>query len=300
MKKSIALVAMAFGVSTAFAQLSTRENDDNVIRYGARPKAGDMAFVLGTSFSGIVGNDSTQGMAKLFSGNSLKSGNLLTYKFYKTDDLVIRAGIRLQNKNLTQKGTAADSSAVYTPGSTTTTTNSPFPLTSGAVGFSEYKSKTVERMWEIVPGVEKHFLASNIFDAYVGADLYLGFGSDKTISNVDYKNGNKTYITRKTNTTNVGIGLVSGFNVFLAHLPVSLGLEYGWNAKWTFGGVTKVNEESVVNGSTAGTYSVKYREDSSTGTFSNNAKYSKLKRREFNADSNQDVRIVLHIYFARK
>lgn len=297
MKKSIALVAMAFGVSTAFAQLSTRENDDNVIRYGARPKAGDMAFVLGTSFGDIAGNDSTKGAAKLFSGNSLKSGNILTYKFYKTDDMVIRAGIRLQNKNLLTKGTGLDSAAYYNPNTVTTTTNSAF---SSMAGFSDVKSKTVERMWEIVPGVEKHFLASNIFDAYVGADLYLGFGSDKEIKNINYKNGNKDFVTKKTNTTNVGLGLVSGFNVFLGHLPVSLGLEYGWNAKWTFGGVTKVTEDHVVTGSTAGTYSVKYKEDGSSTSNSKDARYSKLKKREFNADSNQDVRVVLHIYFARK
>lgn len=297
MKKTSAILAMVFGVSSAFAQLSTRENDDNIIKYGARPKAGDMTFVLGTSFSGILGNDSTDGMARLFSGNSLKAGNLLTYKYYHTDDLVIRFGIRLKNQNLTYKGQALDSASYYNPN--TVTTNTTMPNGVSMTNFSEVKAKTVERMWEIVPGVEKHFLNSNIFDAYVGADLYLGFGADKSISNVDYRNGNKTYITKKTPTTNVGLGIVTGFNIFLAHLPVSVGLEYGWNAKWTFGGVTKVNEERVVNGSTGGTYSVKYTEDSSSGSISSNANYSKLKKREFNADSNQDVRLVLNIYFGK-
>lgn len=286
MKKSIALVAMAFGVTSAFAQLSTRENDDNVIKYGARPKAGDMAFVLGTSLA----NDS--GMtAKLFSGNALKSGNILTYKYYKTDDIVIRAGVRFMNKNLTVKGNSADSSAVYQPWGSNTGVYD---------GFSEVKDKTVERMYEIVPGVEKHFLASNIFDAYIGADLYLGLGSDKSFKQYDYLNGDKNYVTKKTNTTNVGLGLVSGFNVFLGHLPVSLGLEYGWNAKWTFGGVTKV-KESRVDAASSTNYDVTYKqEDPSNAVGATTAKYSKLKRREFNADSNQDVRIVLHIYFARK
>lgn len=297
MKKSIALLAMAFGVSSAFAQLSTRENDDNVIKYGARPKAGDMSFVLGTSFGAIAGNDSTSGMAKLFTGNSLRSGDILTYKYYHTDDIAIRFGVRLQNKNVAFKGSALDSASYYNPN--TVTTNTTMPNGVSMTNFSEVKAKTVERMWEIVPGVEKHFLSSNIFDAYVGADLYLGFGADKSISNVDYRNGNKTYITRKTPTTNVGLGVVTGFNVFLAHLPVSIGLEYGWNAKWTFGGVTKVNEERVVTGSTAGTYSVKYTEDSSAGSISSNANYSKLSKREFNADSNQDVRLLLNIYFGK-
>lgn len=285
MKKSVLMIAMAFGVSTAFAQLSTRENDETVIKYGARPKAGDMAFVLGTSLA----NDS--GMtAKLFSGNALQSGNILTYKFYKTDDIVIRAGIRFMNKNLTVKGTAADSSAIYAP------YTSP---TGVYANFSDVKVKTVERMYEIVPGIEKHFVAANIFDAYVGADLYLGFGSDKSINNYTYKNGDKDFTNKKTNTTNVGIGLVSGFNVFLGHLPVSIGLEYGWNAKWTFGGVTKVKQE-YVDGATSTSYSVTYKEEqASNAVGTTTAKYSKLKRREFNANTNQDVRVVLHIYFAR-
>jgi hypothetical protein len=285
MKKSALMIAMVFGVTSAFAQLSTRENDETVIKYGARPKAGDMAFVLGTSLA----NDS--GMtAKLFSGNALQSGNILTYKYYKSDDIVIRAGIRFMNKNLTVKGTGADSTAQYNPNL------NPAPYNN----LSEVKAKTVERMYEIVPGIEKHFVAANIFDAYVGADLYLGFGSDKSINNYTYKNGDKNFTNRKTNTTNVGLGVITGFNVFLGHLPMSIGLEYGWNAKWTFGGVTKVKEEVQIAGNTAGSYTATYKEEqASNAVGATSAKYSKLKRREFNANTNQDVRIVLHIYFAR-
>lgn len=281
MKKSVLVIALAFGVSSAFAQLSTRENDQTTIKYGARPQAGDMAFVFGTTLV------SDSGMtAHLFSGNALKSGNILTYKYYKDDDLVIRAGIRLKNQNLAVKGTAADSSAFYNP-------NTPLPP---YANLKEVKHKDVSRMWEIVPGIEKHFLTNNIFDAYIGADLYLGFGSDKTIRNYSYRNGDKSFVTRKTNTTNVGLGFVSGFNIFIAHLPISLGLEYGWNAKWTFGGVTKVkSEQQVGSTSNSGTW----KEDQSSTSASTTAKYSKLKRREFNADTNQDVRIVLHIYFGK-
>jgi hypothetical protein len=283
MKKSVLMIAMAFGVSTAFAQLSTRENDETVVRYGARPKAGDMAFVLGTA----IANDSGM-VAKLFSGNALQSGNILTYKYYATDDIVIRAGLRFMNQNLTVKGTGLDSSAQYDP-------NQPANLPPYA-DLSDMKTKTVNRMYEIVPGVEKHFLASNIFDAYIGADLYLGFGSEKSTDNFNYRSGDKSLIQRKTNTTNVGLGLVSGFNVFIGNLPVSLGLEYGWNAKWTFGGLTKTKEDVTV-GTTS--YTQEYKQDNSATTGSADAKYSKLKRREFNANTNQDVRVVLHIYFGK-
>ncbi|MCW3072830.1 MAG: hypothetical protein JWO44_2720 [Bacteroidetes bacterium] len=279
MKKSVLLIALAFGVSNVFAQLSTRENDASVEKIGARPKAGDMAFVFGMPIS------SDSGKAKLFDGNALKSGNVLTYKWYKTDDMVIRFGFRLMNENLTVKGTGLDSSAQYNPNLVTP----PF------AGVKDVKRKEKKRMYEIVPGVEKHFLASNIFDAYAGADLYLGFGRDMTTSNFDYINGDHSYTTTKTPTTDLGLGLVTGFNVFIAHLPVSLGLEYGWNAKWTFGGIDKVKTDVK-----AGTlsYTEEYKQDNST-TSESTAKYSKLKRREFNAETNQDVRIVLHIYFGK-
>jgi hypothetical protein len=280
MKKSVLLIALAFGVSNVFAQLSTRENDASVEKIGARPKAGDMAF----SYAIPLSNDS--GKAHLFNGNALQAGNLLTYKYYNTDDLVIRFGFRIMNENMTVKGTGLDSSATYNPNSATG---------AGYAGVKTVKRKEVKRMWEFAPGVEKHFLASNIFDAYAGADLYLGFGADKSTSNFDYINGDKSYTTTKTPTTDVGLGLITGFNVFVAHLPISVGLEYGWSAKWTFGGISKVKTESVTGALSS---SEDYKVDNSASSESN-AHYSKLKKREFNAETNQDVRIAIHIYFGK-
>lgn len=277
-KKVTAFAAMALCVSSAFAQLTTRVNDSTVVKYGARPKAGDMAFVLGTDLA------SGGALAQLFSGNSLKSGDILMYKNYLSDNLVFRGGIRLHNQNSTFKGTGLDSAGHYDPNT----------VMGGMANFSEIQTKTVNRLWEIVPGIEKHFLGSNFFDAYMGGDLYLGFGSDKTTTNIDYRNGDKHYVTRKTNATSVGLGFVSGFNVFLGHLPASIGLEYGLSAKWLFGGATRVKEDHVVAGSTNLTYSADYKEDGVT-----NAKYSKLSARDFNMDSNQNVRLVLHIYFSK-
>lgn len=279
MKKSVLLIALAFGVSNVFAQLSTRENDASVEKIGARPKAGDMAFVYAIPLS----NDS--GKASLFKGNALQAGNLLTYKYYKSDDLVIRFGFRLMNENVSVKGTALDSLGQYNASPT-----APYDNT------ATVKTKQKKRMYEIVPGVEKHFLSSNIFDAYAGADLYLGFGRDMTQTDIDYTGGDKNYRTVKTPTTNVGVGFITGFNVFVAHLPVSIGLEYGWNAKWTFGGIDKINSDVTAG---TNTYSAEWREDNSSTSTTTGIKYSKLKRREFNAETNQDVRIVLHIYFGK-
>jgi hypothetical protein len=279
MKKSVLLIALAFGVSNVFAQLSTRENDASVEKIGARPKAGDMAFVYAIPLT------SDSGKAHLYTANALKAGNLLTYKYYKTDDMVIRFSFRIMNENVTVKGTGLDSSAQYDPSAIAGSYNN----------LKTVKRKETKRMWEFAPGVEKHFLASNIFDAYAGADLYLGFGRDMSVSNYDYISGDKNYMTTKTPTTDVGVGLITGFNVFVAHLPVSIGLEYGWNAKWTFGGVDKVKTD-VISGTVS--YTEEYRQDNSASSESS-AKYSKLKKREFNAETNQDVRVAVHIYFGK-
>jgi hypothetical protein len=44
----------------------------------------------------------------------------------------------------------------------------------------------------IVPGIEKHFSNSNIFDVYTGADLFLGFGKDKEVSSTTNRDGETT------------------------------------------------------------------------------------------------------------
>ncbi len=289
MKKTILLVAMALGFSSSYAQLTTRENDNSVEKLGARPVAGDMGFTLSLSLG-----DSSAG---LYGGNLLKLGNVLTYKYYLADDMVIRAGLRLKNENTATKGTVVDSSALYQYGQV---------LTPGST--KEIKKKTVNRMWEIVPGIEKHFSASNFFDAYVGADLYLGLGKDQTIDDRDALNGDFEHFKATTNTRSVGLGLITGMNIFIAHLPISIGLEYGWSAKWTFGGNTKVKyEDQSTSGTTVTSRDIEYVTDNATAiddathatTVTAKDKYSKLKSRKFSADSNQDVRVVLNIYFGK-
>jgi transcription elongation factor GreA-like protein len=74
-------------------------------------------------------------------------------------------------------------------------------------------------------------------------------------------------------------------------LPVSLGLEYGLNLKWSFEGKTKIKQEQKVGGtSTTQEY---YTSDRVAGNF------SKLHQREFGMDTNNNVRILLNVYFGK-
>lgn len=251
-----------------FAQLSTRENDAIKTKLGARPTAGNMALNFGIDLN-------NGGTASLFQGNALAAGDLLTFKYYLADDLAIRSGLRLQQTSSKSKGDAFE------------------PTAPGDVKNNNFVESS--REYVLVPGIEKHFSNSNIFDVYAGADLYLGFGKDKTIIDVDYNNGDYVYYTGSTSTSIYGLGGVVGFNVFVAHLPVSVGLEYGWNAKWIMGGKTKVKDEFKAGGTSESTEY--YTQSNNPFGNPDNLEYEKLSKKEFGMDTNQNVRLVLNIYF---
>ena len=64
---------------------------------------------------------------------------------------------------------------------------------------------------------------------------------------------------------------------------------------WTFGGKTRVSETSNVGGTTTEAEWVEQESDF-TGA-PDTHQYSKLSRREFNMNTNQMIRLNLHIYF---
>ncbi len=281
MKKILLFTALvALTVSQSFGQLSTRENYDVNLRLGTRPQAGDAAlqFVL------PIGGD---GSAHLFRGNSLLANDFLTYKYYHTDDVVIRGGLRWSVESGKFSGDAADSSAT-----------NPIPQ----ANLKTLDQKFVNRDFSIAAGLEKHFTNSNIFDVYAGAEVLIGLGKDKTRENYDFFNGNQNYTTTTTNTRVLGFGLITGFNVFIAELPLSVGLEYGLTGKWLFGGKTKVEfEQRAGSASASGEYYM--QTEDAFGNPDNNSlggarQYSDLSRRTFNMNTNHNVRLSINIYFS--
>ena len=83
-----------------------------------------------------------------------------------------------------------------------------------------------------------------------------------------------------------------GFNIFIAQLPVSLGLEYGLNAKWTNEGKSKIKVETRTGGTTD---TQEYFVTSSAPL----THYSKLSVSEVGIETNSNVRVVLNIYFGK-
>jgi hypothetical protein len=260
-------------INYSYAQLSTRENDANVVLLGARPAAGDFALTFAYHIK-----DNKDTLSTLYGGNGLSAGDLLTFKYYLNDDLAIRFGFNLYRKSIHSEGSIINPDTL------------PGTLVSN-------KYKTSSRLYEFVPGIEKHFSASNIFDVYAAGDLYLGFGRDVKINNESYSKGDYMESTATTPTTVVGLGGVVGVNIFIAQMPISVGLEYGWSAKWKFGGKTEVKANSKIgNISSSQTY---YTEKYDGLGNADNNEYSSLKRGEAYMNSNSSLRVVLNIYFGK-
>lgn len=286
MKRLILLIAVSLLMQDTFAQLSSRENNDFTPKLGTRPSAGDAVLQFAFPVVDLSGDDE----AGLYSGTAFTPGEMLTFKYYKTDETVFRAGLRLAANNMRMNGTAADSSE--------SNTITDFDI-------SENKKIMTSREYNFAGGVERHFTNNNILDVYAGGEALLGLGRDRTVSEETYGNGDIVNRSASTRTSVFGLGGVVGFNVFIAELPISLGVEYGLSAKWVFGGKTKVTEEIDLTG--GADYTAEYTTQDADGfgnadldSFGNNRQYSDLSRRAFNMDTNNSVRINLNIYFGTK
>lgn len=292
MKKTLLVMTLlAMGVTSVSAQgLSTRENEAIVAKLGARPVAGDAALNFVIPLVGLNANDGTQ--AGLFNGNLLGSGDLLTFKYYHTDNFVLRAGIRLYADNDRLNGETLNDEA--------------YGVEWADGDISNLEVINQDRSYVLALGFEHHFSNSNIFDVYTGADLLLGFNKMRTTEEMEYAVIDGTLdnittrdlMTEQTNSTVVGLGWVVGWNTFIAQLPISVGIEYGLSLKWVLGGKTKVTEERDIDNVTDGApqpYAVEYyTDDSQPGLL-----FTDLSRRHFNMDTNQNVRLTFQFYFTR-
>ncbi len=289
---------IAFGILfvfavNVFAQLTTRENDEVLVKLGARPQKGDMSLM----FAYDIIPDSVK-KANLYGGNFLRAGDLLTFKYYLKDDLVFRGGLRLTHISNDTKGAFEDSTYYFV-----NQINSPG-------GKSTMRNASLVREYIFVPGIEKHFSKNNFFDVYTGADLFLGFGRERSINNIDFTNGDYSRIKTRMNTQIIGVGGIVGFNMFIAQLPISVGLEYGINALYVGGMKTRINrEDRITTGTVTETYSSDYFVegrfdptdiDPATGVPGGGQnQFNQLKRSMFRMETNQNVRIILNLYFGK-
>ena len=322
MRKFLLLVAVAC-VSSAMAQLTTREAAPNSYKLGAYPQAGDLSLMF--SVFNITNFDSDDDAVSDFASvNSLGRGDLITAKYYWTDQVAFRVGIKLQREVSEKTSFDSDTSSELF----TKDPDNLSPL-QGA-GTVESSNKDVIRDWAVKLGIEKHFNSSNFFDVYAGADLYLGLGKEKFVRNTTTQNGTVAVapvggvggngdgfstvsnLTSSRSFTKLGVLPFIGVQMFVLDLPVSIGVEYGWDALWKFGGLYKneieIKQESANTADANGF--VTFSENSVSGTY-----YSTGSPADANSvagtagqngsagssvlNTNQNVKILLNIYFGR-
>lgn len=270
MKKYSCLILILVSVlftNVTFAQLSTRTNDSSIVKLGARPVANDMSF----SFSYPFMVDGKWGFA--LKDSILQFDDFITFRYYITDNIVAKVGMMYFKSSARSKGTTIDTAQLA--------------VTTNENQISKYR-------FGIVPGAEYHFAKSNIFDIYVGGNLCLAFGNNVIINDFELVNGDYDNYHAKTNTTLVGVRGVIGLNIFIANLPLSLGLKYSFNSNWTIGGKTKIHHDFRVGATeTAEEY---YMQNDVNGV-PDVLRYENLKRTVWN--TNHDIRVVLNVYFGK-
>ncbi|MCU0431073.1 MAG: hypothetical protein MUF42_13995 [Cytophagaceae bacterium] len=248
--------------------MTERVNDTSVYRLGNRPLKGTKLLTMGLNLSG-----DNSGFDNL---NLIGKGSVITGKFFIKDNVAIRAGLKLTKESSVSGGENGDTSTA--------------PAT---IVKNSYKS--VEREFAIVPGIEYHFSNSNFFDVYTGADLHLGLSRDFTRNEVERYNKDFNNVTRRTKTTDVGLGGVIGVNMFILDLPISVGFEYGLAGIWSFGGKTKVVSESKTGNVT--TNEEYFTQDEDALGNSDGLEYSKLRKSSTSIETNNNLRVILNIYF---
>jgi hypothetical protein len=272
--KLIACLTLLNVIAVAsFAQLSDRVNNPSKFKTGTRPIAGNMGFYLGISSEDIktwlakedsTTQDSTEEVIKSIIP-------LVSLKYYINDDLVFRIGIKASKEKTVRDGKIDP-----------------------AVNGGNLTSKTDIRVTSetyFSPAIEKHFLNSNLLDAYVVGTLPIGYIKEKVVDSWHNDLGDFQESTMTKNSLAYGLEGHIGLQAFIADLPLALGLELGISGIGYRGEKYKNVVNSSIGGVTTDQKYYTWKDDPQ------NLKYSSLKSNSF--DTNGSIRLTLSYYFSK-
>ncbi len=254
----ILVVALAFFNTEAFAQLSERVNNPSTFRLGTRPTQGNLGFSVGYS---MADNDS------LKNGNAAISSYipLISLKYYLADDIVISLGMKSMKSSRKISGDLDQT------------------LNGGTASHYEKNNITTKNYLKI--GVEKHFLASNILDPYIGVGIPLGYWKESNGSTTTYTDGSGQGSVKSRLSFYYGFELKAGIQAFIADLPIALGVEGGLT------GYGLKGDKYKVEGTNAAGDSYKYYTTDDTGGMA----FSSLSSSSYAAGG--FIRVTLAYYF---
>lgn len=207
MKKLLTLVAcLAFAGALQAQSVLTQGNPyASNMKTGNRPGAGDWGLYIGPSYSEVM--DMMNCFSKYSSIDIVRGLPLLNVKYYTSDHFELRGGLQYYKLGYRSEGTELLTNATQT-------------------------FKESEWYFRLIPGCAYHFSSKNVLDVYAGAALPLGF-EGQTYKDETPTNWNNEY--RKS--LCVGLEAFVGLQAFVADLPLSIGLEYG------FGGMFHTGEK---------------------------------------------------------
>lgn len=250
MKKLLTLVAcLAFAGAMQAQSVLTQGNPyASNMKTGNRPGSGDWGLYIGPSYSEITDLVSCFGK---FGGIDIVRGlPLLNVKYYTTDHFELRGGLQYYKLGYRSNGTELLTNA-------------------------EQTFKESEWFFRIIPGCAYHFSSKNVLDVYAGAALPIGF-EGQTYKDETPTLVNNTY--RKSFC--VGLEAFVGLQAFVADLPLSIGLEYGFGGMFHTGEKIKC-EATDMNGAVQTTYSdlagnLNYKDDfkANSGIFGSDFRFT--------------------------
>lgn len=267
MKKSILALAMAFGVTTAFAQDLTSKKGEPIL-----PEAGDWSIgVDATPFlqyaKGFIGNNQSGGQSPTF--NFLSGNNTILGKYFADEKTAYRAGINI--------GFASHSATNLVDQDQWT------PVAGQAHPQVTDKASVSQTSFGITGGIEKRKGKTRL-QGYYGGELGIWFGSthQKNTYGNTYGTGTSAGTSTSPNSTtwavSAGIPTVSGsspagsrvtdwksgstfqfgvrgfIGVEYFVLPkMSLGGEFGWGIGLAHTGAGQTTTEAIYTGSSSST-----------------------------------------------
>jgi len=224
MKKSVLVLAVAFGVSSAFAQDLTSKKGEKFL-----PEANDWAIsVDATSFLNYAGNFLSGAGATAPTWNTLGTSQQIIGKMFKDEKTAYRAGIRLGFGSATTHGTlnnASDSTLVAQDAKNG--------------GSNIYLSAGMEMR-----------RGTTRLQGFYGAELGFGMASNKTtnkyalaMSDTKAVNGSRVTESKGGSTLMIGLRGFIGAEYFIFP-KIAIGGELGWGLLVTSTGKTSSTTET--------------------------------------------------------
>ena len=239
MKKSVLALAMAFGVTSAFAQDLTSKKGEPIL-----PEAGDWAISADATpflgyLKGLIGNGQSVNQAPTF--NFLTGNNVIVGKYFKDEKTAYRAGINIGfNSQSLSNNVTQDHVGVPKAGSLAAMVTDKQNISNTGIGITvgieKRKGKTrlqgyygAEVAFYIGSSATKNTYANAISDSTGNATSTTGFTPAGSTTNTATSGLVTSRVTAVKSGTNFQFGVRGFIGVEYFILPkMSLGGEFGW------------------------------------------------------------------------